>query len=363
MNRQAWRDAYGEPTAAFDRRLDQTLSNLHKERKMKKISIRAVIIAAVITVLSIGAVYAAVTGRFSVADYYAQVYDTHIPESFSSGYDQTIDITAGNVTMHVRDAYVDGPAVYLLAELKTKDGTPGYFTMADVGPDDQIGQFYLDKEKQKDARTFREAAKEAGGGLYEAAVSLRTVADGVEDYGDESLDFWYEEGDACVLQFSKQLMRIPEDAVELPLTLIVVHEDGAREETSMTISLPVKEKSTRTILIDKPVEGLPVTLDTLTVTSGRMSNFYSIAWHYDASVTDEQAAQTDIWFELLDDSLNRLPDGAVTGCGINDKGEKYYVQEYESTPADLALDHLILRAYAPMEDGKPRYGSVAVSLQ
>lgn len=359
MHQNEWRQAFGAPSASFDARVDETLRQIKEDKKVKKISFRAVLIAAVIMLLTMGVVYAAVTGRWNVTDYYEGTYGRHIPEGFTSNYDREITLATGNASLSVRDAFVDGPAVYLLAELSTTDGTPGYFTMADVGPDDEIGQFYLDKDKKSDTRTFTQAAKESGGKVYPVSVQLKI--DGAEDTQD-SLDFWYEENDVCVLMLTVQEQDIIGKTPAGSLTLSL--DDGdTRMENAVPVSFPVRESACKTIKVDQKVEGLPVVVDSLTVTSGSLSNFFSLDWHYDETASDAQTEEMDIWFELLDDALNRLPEGALTACGVYEKGKNSYTQKFESTPADLALDHAILRAYDPMMDGKPRYGSVTVKLK
>ncbi len=357
MNKNEWQAVFGAPSASFEKRIDETFSRIREGKKVKKISVRVVILAAVILLLMTGVVYAAVTGQWDIRDYFKNMHGTHIPEDFTSDYDQTITLTAGNVELTVCDAFVDGPVVYLLTEARTKDGTPGYFVTADMDEHDEIGQFYHDQSKQNDKRTILQAAQERAANVYSISVSTRF--DGLES-GSTSCDFWYEGEDQFVVMMEECLNEAAQMPVQGTIRLSVDEGDKTTENTA-DVTFPIVSVKQRTISINQSIEGLPVIVDSLTIEYGRMSNFYTLDWHYDRSLSADNEKR-DIWFELLDEEKNGLPHGALSEAGLTSQDGIHYTQKYMSTPSDLKIDRVLLQAYLPMEDNKPRFGSVLVNL-
>ena len=357
MYKNEWQAVFEAPSASFNKRIDETFSKIREEKKVKKISVRVVILAAVILLLMTGVVYAAVTGQWDIQDYFKNMYGTHIPDDFASDYDQTITLTAGNVELTVRDAFVDGPVIYLLTEARTKDGTPGYFVTADINEHDEIGQFYHDQSKQNDKRTILQAAQERDAKVY--SISISTQFNGLES-GSASCDFWYEEDDLFVVMMHECLNEAAQKPVEGTICLSV-DEGNKVTENKTDVTFPIVPMEQRTISINQRIEGLPVIVDSLTIEYGRMSNFYTLDWHYDRSLSADNE-KTDIWFELLDEEENSLPHGALSVEGVFSQDDIRFTQKYMSTPSDFKIDRVLLRAYLPMEDNKPRFGSVLVNL-
>jgi hypothetical protein len=202
MNGQDCKNAFGKAPESFKSRITFTLSQVKEEPKMKKLSIRLVLIAALLLLLMAGAVYAAstewkildfVTGwyyRAPTANLQVAMRENDIRQTFE----------AGDFEVTLEEAIADGRYLYISANARIKNGEEVYFLPMNIAPgqrvcdvigsplyimrsprdDPMYGQF-KDAEKMftedppvsDDTRTLHEAAIEDGKRLISASMWVK----------------------------------------------------------------------------------------------------------------------------------------------------------------------------------------------
>ena len=367
LNRQEdWQKAFGRPTAAFDARVRQTLNHLEEEKPMKRIALRAVILAAALLLILTGVVYAAVSG-WKIGDYFNHRYgDTaNVPKDFSSGFDYDYTQELDGLTFHIRDAYVDGDILNAIVEIGRSDGQPSLILTGDCMEDDPIGSLYIDSDSDDPASLIliKDYAREKGLPLYRAASDF--AQQGTPDGGG---DYWME-GDRLLACFVTQSgVQVENGQAAFEWKVSVRAEDGTLHQASMTVTLPVEEQKTWEVPVAWRVDGLPVILDTMTLREGRMGLYVDFTWHIDEKLGDEetvrrlQQGDINLWFRLIDPASGEtLPGGATIGGEVNSKDDVHFIQTGDSVSAELRTDTLTIQAYDAWE--KTRYGMTTVKIK
>lgn len=360
-HKEDWQAAFGQPSASFDVRVQQTLERLEEEKPMKKVTLRAALIAVALILAVIGTVYAATSG-WNIGDYFDNVYGDRakVPEDFASNFDQTLTQQVGDVVLTIRDAYVDDTYLHAIVTFARADGKPALFLMADLSLEDTIENLFRDG--REDSRTIAEYAAENNlpihhvGTWFEQDVRI-----------DGSMDVWLEEDGTTAAFVTMDGVDVQDGSATLIWKAQVIDEQGEKQRGFMEIRLKTDEVKTWEVAVNRPVEGLPLTLDTLHLRQGRMGLYVDVAYSIrtaEATEAEIKLIQDGIWFEIIDpETGSRMPSGATlqgSRRALNE-AETAFLQRGESLTADFDGDTLHLRAYDCWE--KTRYGTVAVKIK
>lgn len=183
------RDAFSpEPESCHSALMDAARS-VREEKQVKRISLRAVLIAAIVLIVMTAAALAA--GNAGLLDWFHQSYGANLPKTaqdvLSATEQHTLD--AGPVTVTVRETLADGQIAYLTAEAKLKAGEAGILYAGSGDPNDLVGESLaglLDVDGVTAETTLIEAAKASKQPLY--AVTVWLAPDRDITAGEEMMD-------------------------------------------------------------------------------------------------------------------------------------------------------------------------------
>lgn len=324
---------------------------------MKKFTFRAAALTFAL-LIALCAVAYALTGGWGVGDYLQNRYGRDIPEGFVSDYTQSCTQTVDGVTFTIRDAYIDHNDLCAIVTVAQEDGGDAVFLMADLSPSDQMSNLYLDG--REDARTIAQYAEETGVPVREVNVWF----DQEDAYLGGGMDVWREEDGTTAAALTIPGISMQNGGAALIWRVQVLGDNGEATRGDVEILLPAVTQTKKVMDIGKPVEGLNLTLDQITLYTGALGTRAEIAFSVPETVTEEERAYVGdcVWFELIDPATGeRVPEGAsLTGC-VTATGDSSYLQTGDSISASWQGDTLILRAYDCWE--KTRFGSVEVSLR
>lgn len=360
--KEDWQAAFGQPSASFDTRIQQTLEHLEEEKTMKKFTLRTILIAAALLLAVIGTVYAA-TGGWSIGDYFDHVYGNNdainVPKDFASGFDQILVQQAGEVVFTIRDAYLDDTQLQAVVTFARADGRPALFLAAMLTPEDAMTNFFHDG--RKDSRTIAEYAADNGLPIHE--VNTCFEQDGIRS---GSMDIWLEEDGTTAAFVTAETVRSPDGSASLVWQVLTYDEQGKKQRSTQEIHLKTEPIKAWEVPVNQPVEGLPLTVDRLYIRENQMGLHVDIAF----SINRTQAADDEILallegirFEMIDPETGMtMPGGATTFGSIDavNEEETAFLQRGESLSTAFDGDMLYLRAY---DAQKNRYGTVAVKIK
>lgn len=168
-----------EPERCHSALMDAARS-VKEETKVKRASLRAVLIAALI-LAAMTAVALAVNGA-GLADWFGNFYGSTVPraaqEVLSSTEQKTLE--GGPISFTVKETLADGHIVYLTVEAKTADGSPAVLYMGNADPTDSIGETLaaaLDTPGVAPDTTLAQAAQIAGVPLYSVLAWMNPAQD------------------------------------------------------------------------------------------------------------------------------------------------------------------------------------------
>ena len=361
MKREDWQAAFGQPSASFDARIQQTLNHL-EVKKMKKFTVRTFALVLALMLALMGVAYA-VTNGGKIVDYFEMRWTderVNVPKGFESGFDQTLTQQIGDVVYTIRDAYVDGNNLQAVVTVARADGKPALFLGAMFEPEDQVDNLFLDG--REDLRTCEEYARDKDMPLYQVNSSFHQEG----GTGDAMMDIWVEDDLTTALFESVADVKVENGAAKLEWRVSLWQGEEV-ERASMTIEIPAEEAKEWDVPVNQTVEGLPMTLDTVYLKETRMGLHVDIAYHYDpekATEKEKKSFNNGIWLRLLDPATGKeIPGGASTGGGIRDLNEEKtaFLQNGDTISADFTGDTILLQAYDPWE--KITYGTVAVKFR
>ena len=324
---------------------------------MKKFTYRTAALTLAL-LIALCAVAYALTGGWGVADYLHNRYGRDIPEGFTSDYSQTLTQTVGGVVFTIRDAYIDHNDLYAIITLAREDGESALFMAAGISPTDTMSNLYLDQ--REDDRTIEQYAKENNLPIQDVNCWF---AQGGESFGG-GMDLWLEEDGTTALALAVQDIRVQDGAASFTWHARVADEKGEQARDAVDIKLPAVPQTEKTVMIGKPVEGLKLTLDNVTLYTGALGTRAEIHFSVPESATAEELAYvTDcIWFELIDPATGeRVPEGVALTGYVEQTEPRRYRQIGDSISAAWQGDTLVLRAYDCWE--KTRFGSVEISVR
>lgn len=356
-NQRDWQNAFGAPDASFDARFHQTLEQLREDKPMKKVTIRAAVIAVALALLVTAAAFA-LSGMWDVGGYLSNRYGIDVPEGFVSQYGQTLTQTVGGVEFTVRDAYIERDYLYMIARIAPTDGQKALFVGAGASKEDTIDNLYLDG--REDGRTIAQYAKDNDLNIIDVSMG---VSQGVGFNG--GMDFWLEEDGSATCVLTANDLDIDGDAAAFAWSVRTRQEGGEWQEAQTDVTLPVYQGEKYEIAVGKAVEGTAVVIDKLTAYKGKLGLSFDVHFHIDMNAPKEQRdlAADALWFEIIDPMTGeKLPGGASLEGSIESNNKiGGFLQRGLSLSMNWQGEEITLRAYDCWE--KDRFGSVTVSIE
>lgn len=362
-----WQQVFGEPSPAFDARVRQTLNHLEEEKPMKRFTFRTAALVLALMIILMGVVYAA-TGLWTVADYFNNRFgDTvNAPKDFDSGFTGDYTLEVDDLTFHIQDAFVEAGTLNAIVEVRRADGQPALFRGEDCMEDDPLGCLYIDDlpDPESGEMTVAEYAEARNLPLYWVELSFRQ--EGVPENG--AGDFWME-GDKQLAYFVSAEDVQAENGQAIFQWVVYLHaDDGTLHSQSLDITLPIESLTVRTAEVNQQVEGLPVMLDSVTLSQGRMGLYLDYAWHIEESLGMPEMAEAlkhddiNLWFRCVDPATGKeLPGGPTINGGVSSQDDVHYLQRGDSLRADFAGDTLWLCPYDAWE--KQTFGIITVKIR
>ena len=356
MKREDWQAAFGAPSASFDARFQQTLNHLEEDKKMKRFTLRTVILAVALLLATMGVVYAA-TGGKTLADFILGRGDAHLPQDFATGYDQDLTQTAGDVRFHIRDAYVNGNTLYAIIEASLADGSPALFLPQDFVPEDLIGNLY--REMLEDPRTIAEYAREKNLSIYWVDSWFKRDGEVMQGTFDIAMD----EDQSCAL-FAEVFNIQPQDGFAVLTWNVMTWKDPQNiQQADKEIKLSVEESKTWEVPVDQRIEGSQITVDTLCFRQNRMDLQVDVTYHIDQA--SDWHANDHYFFEFLDPVTGELIPGGAGGSSTiasTNEEDTAFIHKNITLSADFAGDTVLLRATNPFSEEEPT-GTLQVKIR
>lgn len=362
-NQNDWQKAFGQPEASFNARFEQTLKALEEEKPMKRFTFRTAALVMALLLITVGTVYAVAT--IKIGDYFS-LWDSrvNIPKDFESHFDQELTLKAGNVIVTLDDAYVDAKHLDAVVSYKTADGQKAIILPeAMYAGEDTIGNLTRNADTE-DTRTIAQYAKDNGLVIYQAISRFKQQ----KAHSGASDAMMTENGDMISYHEVDHIASVDGKA-NIVWSLWVQDENGNIYEAEKEIVLDVEPYEEWMVEIGKTVEGMPVSLDALTLRETRMGIQADVAFSVNTkavSLEDLDVIRHQLWFELLDPATGeRIPDGTKLSGGISEVNEAdgviSFLQESTSLTKDFTGDTIIVRAYDAFT--KERFGSVTVKIK
>ncbi|MBR1585706.1 MAG: hypothetical protein IJ662_09220 [Clostridia bacterium] len=368
LNRQEdWQKVFGQPSAAFDARIQRTLNQLEEEKPMKRITVRTVVLALALLLALTGVVYAATNG-WTVADYFNNRFGDNVnaPKDFDSGFAGDFTQELDDLTFRIRDAVVENGTLNAIVEISRTDGKPALFRGEDCMEEDPICNLYIGMPDEGEGlKPVGQYAQEKGLPLYWVETGFLQEGEVVTGGGD----YWMEADDKQMGYFVfAEDVRAEGGLVSLQWTVYVHDPNGELHRQAMDITLPANELERRAIPVDRQVEGLPVILDEVTLSKGSMGLYIDFVWHIEEALGMEETAtalrQNDLnlWFRCVDpESGKELPGGPSLNGSMGSQDDVHFTQIGDSISADFDGDALYIQPYDAWE--KTTYGLIEVKIR
>ena len=356
MKREDWQAAFGTPTASFDARFQQTLNHLEEDRKMKRFTLRTVILAVALLLATMGVVYAATNGK-TLQDFILGRGDAHLPENFATGYDQDLTQTVGDVRFRIRDAYVNGNTLYAIIEASRTDGSPALFLPQDYTEEDLIGNLY--REMLEDPRTIAEYAREKNLPIYWVDSWFKRNGEIMEG----TFDIAMEEDRRGALFAEVFEVGVQDGFAALTWNVMAWQDAQAIQQADKEITLPVEESKTWEVPVNQRIEGSRITVDAIFFRQNRMDIQADVTYHIDQA--SDWHANDHYSFEFLDPATNELIPGGAGGSSTiasTNEEDTDFIHKFITLSAEFTGDTVLLRATNPFSEEEPT-GTIQVKIR
>ncbi len=272
MNGQDCKNAFGKAPESFKGRIAFTLSTVKEEPRMKKFSIRLVLIAAILLLLMAGVVYAAST-EWKTLDFLTEWFKREpaakLQEAMlKNDIRQTFEV--GDFLVTLEEAVADDRFLYISANVHMKNGEEAYFLpmniayskkvcdvigshlfmMRSIRSDPADGEFkeaqriYTDKPPvSDDQRTLRKAAEEEGKRLISVSLWVKYG----ETYNDITSFTVLPDGSISFVLGSSIFTEEKTLDVELNFSAHEVDIAGLYEKDNVSKTVPLKLDVTPTL--------------------------------------------------------------------------------------------------------------------
>lgn len=138
---------------------------------------------------------------------------------------------------------------------------------------------------------------------------------------------------------------------------------GQKTNKETVLSVTLKNSGTKeTVISEMPAiySDCGVRVDKVTLTGSAMAIYADIEF---TVIDKEKFAETDdgLWFEFLDDTGKRLPDGASSSGSVEAIDENHYILKVSLQASERLPSEIILRGYNCWE--KNRYETHAFEMK
>lgn len=352
MNEWNLRNAFPpEPDSCRDALMFAARS-VKEEEPVKKITFRAVLIAALIIIAMMAVAVAATYG--SLTDWFQRHYNAILPQAaqeiLSSSEKSTLD--AGPVTFTINELLCDGKIVYQVTEAQLKE--PGFaILMPDSSdPYDSIGEAQaaqLNHPKVTASTSYVDAAMQTGLPLYNVSSWLELEESPIGLIDCEMMDgFTAENGNQALVRMTYFLEKyeaesLPVEIVarvmELDLSTLDYVRDGqyrATEKRSIPIHGVMAEKQylpeKSVVLSDR------YTLSSVIARQTCAGIYVSICAKTPSPITLNDLLEANFEWTVLDDQGGRYPTGlSLTGEILNGNGERF---PHDTAPEDVVFSSM-----------------------
>ncbi len=361
MNGQEYKNAFGKAPESFKNRVAFALTHAEEERKVKKFSLRLVLIAGIVLILMAGVVYAAST-EWRVLDVLHARHHKDPSESLKEvmkGNSISKSYEAGEYLVTLEEAVADGRLMYITANVRRKDGEEVYFLPMSISSFMRIGDVvgshydvdmpysnplnyqegYTEKMGEQsavgDERSFRQASMDDGkrmvninlwfsyGGKHNEKASFTILPDG-------SVSF--------VLS-----MNVPskEKTVDVDLNFLAreVNDSGnyvgenVQEHFPLTLPVMPKLEVKSINARDAKVEGMDVVVDRMEVFLTPLALHYELFFSTETDLTKNEGPR--FYFSFRNEQGERIDMGLGLWIRVKPLDDLHYVQS-----GSLSLDHI-----------------------
>jgi len=368
QNKRDLSNAFGKADDDFVNTVYQTLAaiQIQHERKdkktVKKTSFRLVAVLAVICALLAGTALA-LTNTWGIFDFlYGRTNDVAVLPEAAEIVQTTVPQSGGqtdHAAFSVRQAIFDGQNLYIVVAAKPADSD--YLLLGpDANPSDPIGNLgplFSDK-----TGTIADYARDNNKQMIKTALAI--------DGTNQSMDFLLEE-DYTLVYMIKAVIVDASSKLDLEVHCIsapFISEGGEDvvDEPNMkrtTLSVAVENTGTKeTVSSTGPVvySDCGVQVDKITLTGSAMALYAEIEF---TVIDKEKFAETDggLWFEFLDSSGARLPDGAGSNGSSEKIDENHYIQKTSLQASESLPGEVIVRGFNCWE--KNKYETHTIQMQ
>ncbi len=391
MNRQDYTNAFGKAPESFKRRIATALLQTGEGEKVKKFSLRFVLLMAALLLVLMGAVYAA-SRDWRILDFltgwYAKAPVGNLRKAMEENKVQQ-SYEFGEYSVTLSEAVADGKFVYIAVNVSMKEGNNAYLIPAYLSPSTLFSnavdipmyvpanaeKYFYDVNRLKsvskitpeavstsgDRRSFLAAANQEGKRLYCAGFWLES-GQGTRNMRITSFTVLSDGSVSFVLggremTEEKQLdVKIHFDAGEVNLSSGQIKETISR---TIPLSLRVLDAmDRRTVnLHGATIEGTEMVLDRLEL------YLTPLTLHYELYFTLPQSpgqTQSPYFVDFLNEQGKLISPGLSITMVQKPLGGGQYVQ-YGSMLLDAVPDAVIFRGRSLMDFQK--YGQITVKLK
>ena len=354
MKDVSYENAFGKAPDSFKNRVASALVHMEEEQKMKRFTVRMIVIAAIVLILMAGVVYAASTEwkilNFATGWYHKAPVTNLQKAIIENDVRQTFQ--AGDYEVTVEEAIADGRFMYISANVRIKSGSGAYFLPMRMTPYKTVGEtmgrhFYImrpsiqypleqgfqepntmfteDAPVSEDSRALWKAAEEDGKRLLSATLWVSW-----EGRNNEITSFTVlPDGSVSFVLGSE----IHSDAKVLNATLQFVAEEVSPQNLKKT------ERVSHTLPLEVPVSSAMetrqadvagITLEGTDITFERLEFYLTpLTLHYElqfTSAADFKKSKSYLVFLFFNEKDKMIMPGMTIRIYTKKLGENKYVQ-------------------------------------
>lgn len=255
----------------------------------KKLSI-VTVLTVTLMLVSVTALALQLSG-WKIADYFRNVGEGKIDESFESGFDQNLTLDIEGVHFHVRDAYAAGNKIIIVTEVSCLDNdTTMILPSREICDPDVIPARLYVKELAgvDDEITLREYAQQKGLSMIHVYINAQQKG----TYPIVSGDDWIENDTMLVSITSADYLEAENDTVEVEWEVGVIDysNDGPLETKTLVFQLPVENVQEIGIDVHQTVMAgdIHVSLDRIVLMPTRLDTQVELFYHTDSRESAEK---------------------------------------------------------------------------
>lgn len=349
--------AFGQADDAFVNNVYHTLAGMQineNRKSVKKTGFRLVAALVIVCMLSAGAVLA-VTNAWGILDFLSgRRTDVKVLPEAADIVQKEVSQKGSQTefgAFAVREAVFDGKNVYIVVDVKPS--SPGYLLLGpDASPSDPVGN--MGPLFSGKTGTIADYARKNNKAMINTSVVLSGV--------NCSVDYLLEDDGTLVYMLNGSYTGNSAQE-EIKMTCVAapfVSREGTdvidelnRKRTTLSVTLKNSgTKETVTSATPAIYSDCGVRVDKVMLTGSAMAIYAEIEF---TVIDKEKFAETDggLWFEFLDDTGKRVPDGASSSGSVQAVDENHFIQKASLQASEALPGEIILRGYNCWE--KNRY--------